>query len=49
VTRSDLVDPFMATRMATGAGNWGSMFGSMGSTISRADSDTIVERARLVR
>lgn len=41
----EIVGTFLTTRCAGVAGGWGSMFGTMGSTLDKATADRIVERA----
>ena len=45
----EVIDAFAATRLGAPAGNWGTMFGTMGSGVSKAQADAIVERAQVVR
>lgn len=45
----DVVNAFLATRCPGGAGAWGSMFGTLGAAIDKAQADRIVERARVAR
>jgi putative acyl-CoA dehydrogenase len=46
---SEVIDAFMATRMGTSLYSRGSLFGAMGRGVSKAQADTIVDRARVVR
>lgn len=45
----EVVDAFVATRLGAPAGAWGTLFGTMGSVVSKAQADIIVERAQVVR
>jgi putative acyl-CoA dehydrogenase len=45
----EVVDAFVATRLGAPAGAWGTLFGTMGSVVSKAQADVIVERAQVVR
>jgi putative acyl-CoA dehydrogenase len=45
----EVVNAFLATRCAGGAGSWGSMFGTLGASIDKAQADRIVERAVVAR
>lgn len=45
-SNSDVIEAFMATRLGNnGAGNWGTMFGTLGPAINKPQADRIVERA----
>ncbi len=46
---AEVVDAFTATRLGGPAGNWGTMFGTMGVAVSKAQADAIVERAQVLR
>jgi hypothetical protein len=39
----------MTTRLGSTPASWGAMFGSMGASVSKAQADTIVDRAQVVR
>lgn len=41
----DVVNAFLATRCPASVGAWGSMFGTLGASIDKAQADRIVERA----
>jgi putative acyl-CoA dehydrogenase len=45
----DVANAFLATRCPGAAGAWGSMFGTLGATIDKAQADRIVERALVAR
>jgi putative acyl-CoA dehydrogenase len=45
----EVIDVFMATRLGGAVGNWGTMFGTMGGAMNKAQADTIVARAQVVR
>ena len=45
----EVSDAFMSTRLRHGTDAWGSMFGTIGATIGRADVDRIIDRARVIR
>lgn len=45
----EVSDAFIATRLRDGTGAWGSNFGTIGATVSKAGVDRIVERARVIR
>lgn len=45
----EVIDVFMATRLGGSAGSWGAMFGTMGAAVSKAQADTIVDRAQVMR
>lgn len=45
----EVVDVFMATRLGGAVGSWGTMFGTLGSAMNKAQADTIVARAQVVR
>lgn len=45
----DVVDAFMGTRLGGLTSHWGTMFGTMGPSISKAQADRIVERAQVAR
>ena len=45
----DVVDAFMSTRLNGLTAGWGSMLGTMGGAVSRAQANRIVDRARVVR
>jgi putative acyl-CoA dehydrogenase len=46
---SDVVEAFLATRLASAPGVAGTLFGTMGPAVSKARADAIVERAHVVR
>jgi len=46
---SDVADAFLATRLASGPGVAGMLFGTMGTAVSKTRADAIVERAHVVR
>ncbi|MFT7113041.1 MAG: putative acyl-CoA dehydrogenase [Porticoccaceae bacterium] len=43
----EVIDTFMKTRLGGAAGNWGVMFGSLGSSVSQKQADRIVDRAQV--
>lgn len=45
----EVMDVFMKTRLGGGTNNWGVMFGTLGPSVSQAQADIIVERARVMR
>lgn len=45
----EVIDAFIATRLAGAAGSWGTLFGTLGSITSQVQADTIVDRAQVVR
>ncbi len=45
----EVIDAFMATRMGTSLYGRGTLFGTMGRLVSKAQADTIVNRATVVR
>lgn len=45
----EVIDVFMATRLGGSAGSWGTMFGTMGAAINKAQADTIVDRSQVMR
>ena len=45
----DVIDAFISTRLGGVAGSWGTMFGTMGAVVSKAQADAIVDRARVLR
>jgi putative acyl-CoA dehydrogenase len=46
---TDVVDAFMATRLASHTAAWGCLFGSLGTAVSKTQASRIVERARVLR
>lgn len=46
---TDVVDAFMATRLASHTAAWGCLFGSLGTAVSKTQAARIVERARVRR
>jgi putative acyl-CoA dehydrogenase len=46
---SDVVEAFLATRLASAPGVAGTLFGTMGPAVSKTRADAIVERAHVVR
>lgn len=45
----DVIDAFIATRLAGPSSNWGTLFGTLGPGISQVQADAIVDRAQVVR
>ena len=45
----DVIGAFMATRLGALTGNWGVLFGSIGSAVAKVQADAIVDRAHVVR
>jgi len=45
----EVIDAFMASRLAGAGSNWGTMFGTLGPAISKVQADAIVDRAQVVR
>jgi putative acyl-CoA dehydrogenase len=43
----EVIDAFMSTRLNDGAGHWGTLFGTMGTTVRQAQADAIVDRAQV--
>ncbi|MOA26979.1 hypothetical protein D3C78_1478140 [compost metagenome] len=44
----EVIAVFMATRLGGATGSWGTMFGTMGVAMNKAQADTIVARAGLI-
>ncbi|MCE1242110.1 acyl-CoA dehydrogenase family protein [Oryzomicrobium sp.] len=45
----EVIDVFMKTRLGGGTNSWGAMFGTLGPSVTQAQADLIVERARVMR
>lgn len=46
---SEVIDGFVATRLANSGGQWGTLFGTLGPVISQAQANAIVDRAQVAR
>ena len=46
---AEVIDGFMATRLAGSGSSWGTMFGTLGPAISKPQADAIIDRAQVVR
>ncbi|SDE70408.1 putative acyl-CoA dehydrogenase [Variovorax sp. CF079] len=45
----EVIDGFLVTRLAGSGHGWGTLFGTMGSAVSRTQADAIVDRAHVIR